>query len=98
LEAGQVQFNLSTVPVAKVLGAVEALVAPQIMEKGLAYSWDHCGADASDGSPASVRADEEKLRQVILNLVSNAIKFTDAGGRIEVGCGHERDMVTIRVR
>jgi light-regulated signal transduction histidine kinase (bacteriophytochrome) len=97
LEAGQVQITLADVPVGKVLGAVEALVAPQMMEKGLTYTWDACGADSS-GAPARVRADEEKLRQVILNLVSNAIKFTDRGGRIEVGCAQERDSVAIHVR
>ena len=99
LEAGQVQINITDVPVGKVLGAIEALVSPQMMEKGLTYAWDACGADAASGEPARVRADEEKLRQVILNLVSNAIKFTDAGGRIEVGCAHhERGTVAIHVR
>ena len=99
LEAGQVQIALSDVPVGTVLSAVEALVAPQIMEKGLTYSWDVCGADDAAGEAvARVRADEEKLRQVLLNLVSNAIKFTDRGGRIEVGCEGAPDTVSIHVR
>ena len=38
-----------------------------------------------------VRADREKLQQVVLNLLSNANKFTDAGGRIEVRWVRTRD-------
>ena len=99
LEAGQIEITLTDVEVGKVLGMVEGLVAPQIREKGITYTWDVCGADSADGARAAhVRADEEKLRQVILNLVSNAIKFTARGGRIDVGCGGDETTVRLYVR
>ena len=52
------------------------MIAPQILAKGLRYSYK--GGDKT----ASVLADPEKLQQIVLNLLGNAVKFTDAGGSI----------------
>ena len=41
-------------------------------------------ADISGGSPPRIRADEHKISQVIRNLVSNELKFTPPGGRVDV--------------
>jgi signal transduction histidine kinase len=41
-------------------------------------------ADISDSSPPRIRADEHKIAQVIRNLVSNGLKFTPPGGRVDV--------------
>lgn len=76
LEAGAVEYRVEEVDVEAVLRACEALIAPQVDAKGLTL----------EHSPQTrglrVQADAEKLQQVLLNLLTNAVKFTPAGGRI----------------
>ena len=50
-----------------------------------------------DDRVGQIQADERKVRQVILNLMSNAIKFTPEGGRIEVGAVPKDGLVEISV-
>ena len=47
---------------------------------------------------AVVMADRTRLRQLFLNLVTNAIKYTPAGGKVELGLGRHPDNVTFAVR
>jgi PAS domain S-box-containing protein len=89
LESGTMRYALQDVTVDQVVQSAEALVAPQLQAKGLAYEAS-CGALA-------VRADPEKLRQILLNLLGNAIKFTERGGRITVECAAAGEHVTISV-
>jgi PAS domain S-box-containing protein len=91
LEAGGVRYELADTPVREVLGGVEALVAPQVREKGLALT-------VEEVEPGLVtRADPEKLRQVLVNLLSNAIKFTAPGGRIALSARRRHDEVAFAV-
>jgi len=91
LEAGKVEYDLCDMPLDSILAGMEVLIQPQVQAKGLRYEYDP--ADPS----LAVRADREKLEQILLNLITNAIKFTDAGGRIQVCCAREGDRVAIRV-
>jgi signal transduction histidine kinase len=50
-----------------------------------------------DAHLGTIRADERKVKQVLLNLLSNALKFTPEGGGIEVGAGVHDDVVEISV-
>ena len=76
LEAGRLEFDLADVLVNDLLNGVEPLVRPQVLAKGLQYE---C---LTTDDEVRVRADPDKVGQILLNLVSNAVKFTAAGGRI----------------
>jgi signal transduction histidine kinase len=92
IEAGAVRYSLSDVSVDEVLSTCEALVAPQVRAKKLEFQYAGC-------DPAlAVKADEEKLQQIVLNLLTNAVKFTSPGGRIELDGAAADDEVRIRVR
>jgi signal transduction histidine kinase len=87
VEAGHLSVAIQTVLVRDILQAVESLVEPELRRKQLSFA-----SDPYDPALA-VRADPEKLRQILLNLVANAVKFTAPGGRIEVGAARERDSI-----
>ena len=97
LETGAVHFEIADVAVEEALAALEALIAPQLRVKRLAYANLGCEGDPGR-TPVAVRADREKLQQVLLNLLSNAVKFTRGGGRVEVSCRPTEREVAIRVR
>jgi PAS domain S-box-containing protein len=91
LEAGSATYGVEPVPLAAVLDEVQGLVLPQVAEKELAYD------DSAARGGAVVLADRSRLEQVLLNLVSNSIKFTPAGGRIQVACRVAEGTAAIRV-
>ena len=92
IEAGRVTFNVQAVSLEKLFDGMDALIEPQVQGKGLSYT----RLNQCDG--VCVRADVEKARQVILNLLSNSVKFTNAGGRIVVECISDERMAHIRVQ
>ncbi|MDQ3995478.1 MAG: HAMP domain-containing histidine kinase, partial [Gemmatimonadota bacterium] len=93
LDAGQVQYAVTDVALDAALANLEPLVAPQVSAKRLTFTWRACG-----DPPLTARADPDKLQQVMVNVVANAIKFTPAGGTIAIDCDSTDDRVDIRVR
>jgi signal transduction histidine kinase len=92
LESGHIEYDVRTVQLSEVLAWTRALVAPQARARGLALTIGTCHTDLV------VLADPQKLRQVVVNILSNAVKFTNLGGSIDVSCAREDESVVVRVR
>jgi signal transduction histidine kinase len=91
LEAGRVELSAAIVPLPGVLADLRAMTDPQLQERGLTAEYAACSDDlAAWGDP-------DKIQQILLNLLTNAIKFTDPGGRIRVECGATETEVRIAV-
>lgn len=78
VEAGAFELNLSRVPLTRLIEQTAARLRPQFEEKGVTLQ-----IDASAGSLV-VQADEDRLSQVLLNLVGNALQYTPAGGVVTI--------------
>ena len=91
VESGRIEYDITSTAVDQCLIAVEELVAPLAAEKQITYRL----RTACPG--ACVCADAEKLRQILVNLLSNAIRYTPEGGRVEVRCSARGKEILIDV-
>jgi len=90
IEAGRVTYDLTPIPLDPFLSGLDSLVAPQAAAKSLTL--EHLPAS----EPLAALADREKLRQVLLNLLSNAIRYTPSGGRVTISAA-ARDAHTVAI-
>ena len=92
LEAGAVRLEIGDVKVADVVASLDALIGPLFSSKGVRYCLDRCSAELV------ARGDEERIVQICLNLLSNALKATAAGGEVTVSCDDLGETIAIRVK
>lgn len=85
VEAGKMELNLESFPVGEVITEVYQTVTPLVSRKKQELS-----IIIPEGLPP-LEADPRKLRQILLNLVGNAIKFTPDRGKIEVKVDYSKD-------
>jgi signal transduction histidine kinase len=90
LEAGQVQFSTTNVGVRELILGLESLVSPQLAAGDVRYS-------CLLGEQVEVKADPERTQQILLNLLTNAIKFTDSGGSVSVSSVASDETVRLSV-
>lgn len=91
LESGRVVVNRSAVIVNEAVARAESLIRLRMQDEELSFSFVGC-------EDVRVLADADRLQQVLLNLLTNAIKFTPRGGAISVMCESDDAHVRIRVR
>jgi PAS domain S-box-containing protein len=73
IEAGKLDYDLRPLPLHHVMESVGLLMLPQAMSRGITLDV------ATDNEQLAATGDRGKVEQIVLNLVSNAVKFTNAG-------------------
>jgi signal transduction histidine kinase len=92
IESGRIAYDLAPVAVDQLLGGLDVLIGPQAESKALALEYPGAAPDLV------VIADREKLRQILLNLLSNAIRNTPSGGHITMTALARDSTVEMSVR
>jgi len=92
VQSGHVSLDVADFGIRPVLEDVRVLVLPPMHAKQLAFT-----VGVASDPDVSVRGDREKVQQILLNLLSNAAKFTAPGGRVAVEWRRAGQMVDVIV-
>jgi two-component system sensor histidine kinase BaeS len=92
VEAGGIELDLRPVPVPSLVDATLARLGHQFEDKGVSLE-----TDVSVDLPP-VRADEDRIGQVLLNLVGNALQYTPTGGQVQITAYRRDGEIQISVR
>ena len=90
IEAGKLTLKVTPMDFADCVHEIAGMFELQAAGKGLAFHFD------AEDLPEVVRADEQRLRQILINLLGNAIKFT-AAGHVRFRLRHAREMASIEI-
>ena len=94
IEAAEIEYLCQPFDLGQVVGDVISVLAPQAQQKGLLL-----GSEISDDLALARLGDGQKIHQVLLNLVENAVKFTDQGSvELKVALADSLDGVRVQVQ
>ena len=91
IESGHLQVEMVDFAIGPFVNGMEVFVEPQLLERGLSFTSEPCDDDVF------VHADRDKVQQILINLLSNALKFTPGGGSIAIRCTAGEQEVGITV-
>jgi signal transduction histidine kinase len=91
IEAGKLTLNPRPMPFAEAMQELADMFELQAAEKGLAFRFEPAGE-----LPPVVRADEKRVRQILINLLGNAIKFTRSG-QVSLRLRYAREFAAIEI-
>jgi PAS domain S-box-containing protein len=91
LEAGAVRLEIRDVSVSEIVASLDPLIGPLFNSKGVSYKVEQCDDDLKG------RGDAERIVQICLNLLSNSLKATQAGGEVSVRCEKNESVIAIHV-
>jgi signal transduction histidine kinase len=82
VEAGRLSLHTGLAHAGQTADAALALVQPVAESRGILVTVQY-----ADESEATYDGDEDRVRQILVNLLNNAVKFTEPGGSVRVECG-----------
>jgi PAS domain S-box-containing protein len=82
IESGKVSLSPEAVSLTEVMSECQAMMEPQAQQRGVSMTFPRFG----NGPPMFVKADRTRLKQIVINLVSNAIKYNRERGTVVVDC------------
>ena len=91
ISAGKLRMEMRPTPLADVIEAAVEAVRPVSARKDVQLTY------VTNPQIGVVRADPDRMQQVVWNLLSNAVKFTPSGGRVAVALERQGDWVTVEV-
>jgi signal transduction histidine kinase len=90
LEAGHLAYHIGPVPADEVLRITQSVIAPLATDHGVTLQVDTCAG-------LFVAADGDKLKQILVNLAANAVKFSHRGGIVSLSCFADGPGIGFRV-
>lgn len=92
IDAGYFEIHLSNCNIVSIIEEITLSVAEYVSNKGISILFD------TEMEEKIISCDKEKIERIMLNLISNAIKFTNPGGNILVYTFERKDNIVVSVR